>query len=397
MRLFVIGADPRREWAFSTWLRAGLSVTLADGVTAGCFDHAVDRFHPVEVRDERADVESLALMAAGHDGVTTLAEGSLVTAATVARELGLPGPGVGAARIARSKVRQREAGQRHGLAGPRHSAVTDPDDLVRFFASGVQTAVLKPVDSSASAAVFAVHGVEEALDRWPRVRAISPSRTGIVEEYLPGAEASVEAVVRGGEMVFSSLTRKRTGGPTGFLEVAHTTDRADRPDAGVNTLVRDLIAAWRVESAILHVEVKLDGDRPVLLEATVRPAGDYITELVSAVHGRDLYLDQAHLALGRPLAADRPARARRAEVRFLLASGTVRRNVAPVEVLDGLTDVKIVRQLVPAGCRLPPLTANWARAGYALGWSADDGESLTGQLRTAVSDLGKLMGTPELA
>ncbi|GAA3623688.1 hypothetical protein GCM10022419_131660 [Nonomuraea rosea] len=37
------------------------------------------------------------------------------------------------------------------------------------------------------------------------------------------------------------------------------------------------------------------------------------------------------------------------------------------------------------------------RAGYALGWSADDGESLTGQLRAAVSGLGKLMGTPEPA
>ncbi|MFG1962277.1 acetyl-CoA carboxylase biotin carboxylase subunit family protein [Nonomuraea sp. NPDC049028] len=397
MRLFVIGADPRREWAFSTWLRAGLSVTLADGVSGGGFEHAVDRFHPVEVRDEKADVESLVRMAASHDGVTTLAEGSLITAATVARELGLPGPGVGAARIARSKIRQRWAGQRHGLTGPRHSAVTGPDDLVRFFAAGVQAAVLKPPDASASAAVFAVHSVEEALDRWPRVRAISPSRTGIVEEYLPGAEASVEAVVRGGELVFSSLTRKQTGGPTGFLEVAHTTDQAERPDAAVSALVHDLIAAWQVESAILHVEVKLDGGRPVLLEGTIRPAGDYITELVSAVHGRDLYLDQAHLALGRPLAADRPPRARRAEVRFLLASGIVRRNVAPVEVLAGLPDVKIVRQLAAAGCRLPPLTANWARAGYALGWSTDDGESLTGQLRTAVTDLGKLMGTPELA
>ncbi|MEQ4724887.1 ATP-grasp domain-containing protein [Nonomuraea sp. B19D2] len=309
----------------------------------------------------------------------------------------LPGPGVGAARIARSKIRQREVCQRHGLTGPRHSAVTGPDDLVRFFATGVQAAVLKPADSSASAAVFAVHGVEEALDRWPRVRAISPSRTGIVEEYLSGAEASVEAVVRDGKLIFSSLTRKQTGGPTGFLEVAHTTDRADRPNAALNALVRDLIAAWQVESAVLHVEVKLDGGRPVLLEATVRPAGDYITELVSAVHGRDLYLDQARLALGQPLAVDRPASARRAEVRFLLASGIVRRNVAPVEVLAGLTDVKIVRQLAAAGCRLPPLTANWARAGYALGWSTDDGDSLTRQLRTAVSELGKLMGASEIA
>ncbi|GAA3084350.1 ATP-grasp domain-containing protein [Streptosporangium carneum] len=395
MRLFVVGADPHRERAFSTWPRAGLSVTLADGAGAGGYEHLVDRFHPVEVRDESADVEALTRMAAGHDGVTTLAEGSLVTAATVARELGLPGPGVHAARVARSKARQREVGRRHGLPGPRHSAVTGPDDLVRFFAAGHAAAVLKPLDSAGSTAVFAVRTAEEALDRWPRVQAASPSRTGIVEEYLPGAEASVEAVVHRGEVVFASLTRKQTGGPTGFLEVAHTTALADRPDAAVSALVRDLVAAWRVESAVLHVEVKTDGPRPVPLEATVRPAGDFITELVAAVHGRDLYLDQACLALGLPLPAERQAPARRAEVRFLLASGTVRRTVAPVEVLAGRPDVRNVRQLAPAGCRLPPLTANRARAGYALGWSTDDGESLTGQLRATISDLGTSMGTPD--
>ncbi|MEV0391337.1 ATP-grasp domain-containing protein [Nonomuraea sp. NPDC050643] len=397
MRLFVIGADPHRERAFATWARAGLSVTLADGVSAGGYEHVVDRFHPIEVRDENADTEWLVRMAAGHDGVTTLAEGALVTAATVARKLGLPGPGVHAARTARSKVRQREIGARHGLAGPRYAAVRGPEDLGRFFAAGRAGAVLKPLDSAGSAAVVAVHTLDEALDRWPRVRATSPSRTGIVEEYLPGAEVSVEAVVRGGEVVFTSLTRKETGGPTGFLEVAHATGQADRPGAEVSALVDRLVTAWEVESAVLHVELKVDDARFVLLEATVRPAGDFITELVAAVHGRDLYLDQARLALGRPLTADRPARARRAEVRFLLASGTVRRTVSPVEVTAGRPYVKIVRQLAQAGCRLAPLTANWARAGYALGWSTDDTGPLTGQLRAAISDLGRLMGTPEVA
>ncbi|HEX4811580.1 MAG TPA: hypothetical protein VFV66_02365 [Nonomuraea sp.] len=415
MRLFVIGADPHRERAFSTWLRAGLEVTLADGTGMGGYEHVVDRFHPIDVRDESADVDRLVSLAAGHDGVTTLAEGSLITAATVAEELGLPGPGVHAARVARSKVRQREIG-----AGPRHAAVTGPEDLVRFFAEGVRAAVLKPPDAAASAAVFAVRTVEQALERWPRVRAVSPSRTGIVEEYLPGAEVSVEAVVRRGQVVFSSLTRKETGGPTGFLEIAHATGRARPPvacgpdggraaggdtegyagrdagpDADMAALVREVVAAWRVESAVMHVEMKVGGELPVLMEATVRPAGDYIPELVAAVHGHDLYLSLASLALDRPLPEARPGPAARAEVRFLLGSGLVRRTVTPVQVLDGRPDVKIVRQLAPAGCRLPPLTANWARAGYALGWSSGAGASLTGQLKATIADLGRLMGISE--
>lgn len=396
-RLFVIGADPHRERAFATWARADLSVTLADGITGAGYEHCVDRFLSVDVRDESADVDRLTRLAAGHDGVTTLSENSLVTAAIVADTLGLPGPGAPAAGIARSKPCQREVNRRYGLPGPRFARVTGAEDLRRFFDGRAVDAVLKPQDAAGSAAVFGVGTLDEALRQWPRVRVASPGRTAIIEEYVPGTEVSVEAVVDRGALAFASVTHKCSGGPTGFLEVSHTTGDTDHLDDGaISALVRDLAAAWTVGSAVLHVELKAGDGHAVPIEATVRPAGDFIPELVNVVHGRDLYHDLACLALGMPLPPARPALAAHAGVRFLLAEGTVRRAPTPLEVMDGRPDVKVARPLAQPGRRLPALSANWSRAGYALGWSGD-GESLERQLRAAVGDLGRRMGVAEVS
>lgn len=392
--LLVIGADALRTAAFVTWARQGWRVVLADGSSHARYEHAVDEFHAVDARDESSDVESLARLGAGVDAVVTLADGSQITAAMVAHELGLPGPGVSAARTARSKARQRAAAAAAGLAVPAWRAVQCPDDIRAFYAGRHRAAVLKPVDAAASTAVYRVDDEASALSRWSEVHRFSPTATGIVEEYVPGPEISVEAVFARKRLVFSSVTRKVSGGPSGFLELGHVIrPRAAEPDASrAAAEVKQVAKAWELGSGVMHAEFKIGADRWTLVEAAVRPAGDLIPELVRRTHGVDLYALQCAVASeAKELPVARADNGVTSAIRFALGTGMVRRFVSPAEVLAGLPDVRVANQLVEAGRRVGRVHGNWGRVAYALGASADAGR-LDAQLTTALDRLVAAIG-----
>ena len=392
--LLVIGADAFRTAAFLTWARQGWRVVLADGSSHARYEHAVSEFHALDARDESSDIEALVRLGAHADAVVTLSDGSQITAATVAHELGLPGTGVGAAEIARSKARQRAVAAAAGLVVPAWREVRGRDDISAFYGGRRRPAVLKPIDAAASTAVHRVDDEASALARWGEVRRFSPNATGIVEEYIPGPEISVEAVFVRGRLEFSSLTRKLSGGPSGFFELGHVVrpgtaePDADRAAAEVDRIGR----AWELGSGIMHAEFKIGADRWTLVEAAVRPPGDFIPELVRRTHGVDLYaLQCAAAGDAQEIPVTRDGDGVTSAVRFAIATGTARRLVRPAEVLADLPDVRVANQLVEAGQRVGRIHGNWGRVAYALGASAE-ADRLDAQLTTAIDRLVAELG-----
>jgi biotin carboxylase len=392
--LLVIGADAHRTAAFVTWARQGWRVVLADGSSHARYEHAVSEFHALDARDESSNVETLVRLGARADAVVTLADGSQITAATVAHELGLPGPGVLAARAARSKARQRAAAAAAGLVVPAWREVHGPDDIRAFYGGRRRPAVLKPVDAAASTAVYRVDDEASALSRWSEVRRFSPTATGIVEEYVPGPEVSVEAVFAQTRLVFSSVTRKLSGGPSGFLELGHVVrPSAAEPDADRAAAEVDRVArAWEFGSGVMHAEFKTGVDRWTLVEAAVRPGGDLIPELVRRTHGVDLYALQCAVAGdAQATVVARDGEGVTSAVRFALGTGTARRFVPPAEVLADLSEVQVANQLVEAGRRVGRTHGNWGRVAYALG-ASPDADRLDAQLTTALDRLVAALG-----
>lgn len=399
-RLLVLGADPLREAAFATWLRHGHQITLLDAASAR-YAPLVDHYAPLEVRDGRGDSAVVVNQAGNHDAVLTLSDQSQVVAATVAERLGLAGPGLPAATLARSKAAQRALAHRTGLEAPRFRHVVEPSNLDAFFAEVNGPAILKPSGGTASTAVCRVDSPAEARAAWPRVAAFSGDGTGIIEELLDGAEISVEAVVRHGEVVWASVTEKETGGASGFLEVGHVVDRLAEVTArtsAARAAVQEIASAWQVDSAVMHLEFKIRSTgRLTLIEAAVRPAGGLICEIVGAVTGVDLYQVHADLALGAAPATAAPVRptAACAGVRFLIGSGVVRRTVEVAEVTWDLPLIWRVEQLVQPGRRVLSPVGGWGRSGYALGWG-NDRAGLTMQLVQAVERMRETMGLAEI-
>jgi S-sulfo-L-cysteine synthase (3-phospho-L-serine-dependent) len=397
-RLLVLGAGDLRHAAFFTWARRQLEVVLVDGFSHERYERLVSRHHAWDVRDERPGSPALVReLAAEAEGVTTLSDMTLVTAAEVAQARGLPCPGPEAARLCRDKHAFRERLRAEGLAAPDFRLVTDADDLARFWRGRDRPAVLKPIDNGGSAGVFRVENAAEAVARWETVRSFSARRLGIVEELVEGPELSVEAAVRDGDLHVAAIVEKETAGDAVFIEREHLVP-ARLPPAAREQLVdatRAAVHALALGDCVVHAELKLRDDGPVLVELAPRPAGGLIPEVVRLATGVDLYAVQAALALGDPLPEPGPPQAPCAAVRFLVGTGTVEGWVPPAELLDGEGELLAVNQLYPAGTRLPPLVGNWARSGYAIA-AGPDRDALRARLREAVTRLGRRIGVDEV-
>jgi biotin carboxylase len=392
-RLLVIGANSMREAAFGVWAGMGLDVVLADGWSSTRYEHLAREFVPLDVRDGAADLDALTRIARGCDGVTTLADNSQLTAASVAERAGLPGVDPAAAAVARSKLRQREVCGRNGMVVPRWRHVPDAADIADFFAGGPRPAVLKPVDSAGGAGVLRVSDAADAVRLWPIARQLSPSRTVIVEDRLIGREFCVDAVLRAGEPVFVSMCEADVVGPAGFIAVSARYAAEPPQRAAATVAIRRLAGVLGLRDANVHAEFKVDGDRWTLLETALRPGGALVPEVTERVTGVSLYREQARIALGEPPrgTAERAPEAAFGQVRFLVAEGRVRRFVPPGTVLAGLPDVKVTGQFAGPGQRLRIPVSEEGRAGYATGW-CDDPDRLDAQLRVALQRLCEGMG-----
>ncbi|CAM3727426.1 ATP-grasp domain-containing protein [Kibdelosporangium persicum] len=392
-RLLVVGTSPMRESAFALWRQMGIEIVLVDGYTTGRYEHMVYEFVPWDPRDGSADITRIAELARTCDGVTTLADNSQITAATVAEETGLPGIGRAAAKVARSKLEQRDLCARAGMDVPRWRHIRDRADLDRFFADGTRPVVLKPVDCAGSAGVLRVDDLAAARQQWPVVRMLSPSRTVLAEDFVDGREVCVEAVVSGGQPVFVSVCQADYAGTEGFLAVSAAYAAVQPDQAAAWPAMAQVVTALHLGEGIMQAEFKINGDRWTLLEATFRPGGALVPDLTARVTGVHLYEVQARIAFGLDPLPQRPAGpvTPYAQVRFLVGGGQVRKFVPPATVLADLPDVKVANQLAAPGQHVRLPLSEDGRAGYAVGWGTD-AERLDAQLRTAIDRLGTHMG-----
>jgi biotin carboxylase len=255
------------------------------------------------VPDQELMVKTARQIAAGRAvaGVFTYDETLAVTAAHVADALGLPGLSVDGVENCRNKHRTRQALTAAGLPQPRFAYVTSLAGAAATAADFGYPVVVKPRGAGASigvvgvtdpAAMAAAYAVAETASHGG-----APAYEGgvLVEQYLVGAEISVDGAVHRGVYEPFLLARKRTGFPPYFEETGHTVT-ADDPLLRDTEIRRVLTAAHRaagVRDGITHTEIRRTDGGPAIIEINARLGGDLIPYLGRLATG----IDPAHVAL----------------------------------------------------------------------------------------------------
>ncbi len=253
-------------------------------------DHAI----PIRFHEEDAAVAAIveAAKTAPIDGVLVVGDRPTVIGARVAEALGLPGHPPAGAAVAKHKLRTRECLRDAGLPAPWFFPAPVGDDSVRVEPLSFPC-VVKPVALSGSRGVIRANDPSElasalgrlrALLRLPEVRAErDPAlEVALVEEFIPGVEYAVEAVMHHGRFQLLALFDKPDplDGPF-FEETIYLTPSSASAEVqgAIAATVAEAAAAIGLRQGPVHAECRVNVSRETgaarvfVLEVAARPIG----------------------------------------------------------------------------------------------------------------------------
>lgn len=250
--------------------------------------------------------------------ITSTSDGPVRTAAYVNEKLGKrPDLSYENSLCATIKSRMRDRLRECGVPIPEYYAATDFAGFLEAVDRLNGHCIVKPADNAGSRGVVLLGGSErqdgiledeehgEAMERKRRVYeySLENSRNGtvMVEEYMKGAEVSVEIMVVEGEPHILAITDKYITPPPYFVELAHC--EPSRLDEETQNRIREVasqaVRAIGIENAPAHVEVKVTPEGPKIVELAARLGGDFITsKLVPLSTGIDMVGASVLLATG---------------------------------------------------------------------------------------------------
>lgn len=334
-------------------------------------------------------------------GVTTTSDFYLEMVAALAARARRSGNRPEAVAVCRNKARTRRTLADAGIPQPRYAIVRD----VAAVADAVQDVglpcVVKPADDSGSnnvvlcrTAAAAERHAGDILRVAFNARGQPTTATVLVEEYLPGAEFSVETFSSGGIAELVGITAKHVGFAPHFVETGHVFP-ASLPAATTArlwTTVDHALKAVGYEWGPAHTEVKITtGGQVSVVEINARLAGGMIPELIRLAYGVDLVQQQICASVDRPVHL-KPTVSRYAGIRFLAASRAGR--LQAVHGLDrarrvpGITAVEVTRNLAS---EVVPPTCAYDRIGFVIA-ACDHEADLAGALDEACQHIDLVVG-----
>jgi biotin carboxylase len=314
------------------------------------------------------------------DAVVAADDGGVVAASIAATRLGLPSNPPDAASRARNKLALRQALAAGGVSQPRFAELPPGGDVA---AVGFP-AVLKPAGLAMGRGVIRADDAEGARESERRIRKIvaaagdDPAAPLLLEEYVPGVEVAVEALLREGRMETLAVFDKPDPleGPY-FEETIYVTPSRLPEDAhaAVERLVASAAAAVGLREGPVHAEVRLDGSRLWAIELAARSIGGLCGRTLR--FGLGVRLEELILrhALGLPL----EGRLRREEAAAgvmmlpIPGAGTLRRVSGQDEAraVPGISDLRIT---IPVGGRTVPLPEGDRYLGFMFARAAGPDE-----------------------
>jgi hypothetical protein len=249
---------------------------------------------PIRFHDEDASVAAVleAAKARPIDGVLAVGDRPTVIAARVAAALGLAWHSADGAAAARHKLRTRECLRDAGLPVPRFAPLAiDHKPSAISHQPLSYPCVIKPVALSGSRGVMRADDPASFAIAFERLRALMQSPeiraerdeahdTVIVEEFIPGHEFAIDAILHHGELHVLALFDKPDPLDGPFFEESIYVTPPDIPpavaDAIISTIAR-AATALGLRHGPIHAECRVDtaGGRPgvFVLEVAARPIG----------------------------------------------------------------------------------------------------------------------------
>lgn len=240
-----------------------------------------------------------------------------ITVQYLAEKLGLPGNSRACIVNSTNKYAMRNAFQKAGIPVPDYSLVSAGEKVFprRF------PVIVKPTDRSGSRAITKVERQEDLQDAIRKAVDQSFEKKAVVEEYIQGAEYSVETISYQGTHTCLAITKKFTTGSPHYIEAGHLQPAplTEEMEEKVKETVFRALDALDVKFGAGHSELRIDREGRIrIIEIGSRMGGDCIgSDLVPLSTGYDFVRMVVDTAAGKAPVFDEK-KSHISAVRFLM-------------------------------------------------------------------------------
>ena len=357
----------------------------------------------IEIRldDPAGAARRIAALRPLPDAVVAIDDQGVAVAARASADLGLVHNPPQAIAATRDKLSMRRLLAAAGVHQPRFSPVA-PGSGPAVAAELGFPVVFKPTGLSAGRGVIRADDAGSARRAEARIRAMlaEPGLPLLAEEYLPGTELIVEALLVDGHLEVLAVIDKPDPmeGPF-FEETLLVTPSRHRPgvqEAAIG-LTRSAVAALGLKTGPIHGEVRVGPDGSLwLLEVAARSIGGLCGRALSfGLVGESLEVIILRSALGMPMLDTTPARPAAGVLMLPIPATGMFTGVDGLEearAVDGIDDVTMT--IVP-GRRVEALPEGDRYLGFVFAGGADPA-AVERSLREAATRLTVMVDGEEM-
>jgi biotin carboxylase len=236
------------------------------------------------------------------DRIVALDEFDMENVSALREHMRIPGMGLTTVRYFRDKLAMRARAKEAGIPVPEFVPVLNYDALREFMGRVPAPWLLKPRSQASGIGMKKIHA---PVELWPWLDELGDRQsTYLLEQFIPGSVYHVDSVASEREVIFAEA--HAYGAPP--LETSHqggvfTTRTLPRDSADVKTLLeinRRVLDELGFLRGVTHAEfLKAHSDgKFYFLEVAARVGGAYISDVIDAATGINLWREWARLEVG---------------------------------------------------------------------------------------------------
>jgi biotin carboxylase len=233
------------------------------------------------------------------DRIVALDEYDMETAATLREHLRIAGMGLTTMRYFRDKLAMRMRALDRKIRVPDFVPVVNHDDIGYYLDHAPGPWMLKPRQEASAIGIRKLHAPE---DLWPLLEQLGDQQSAFVlERFVPGEVYHVDSIVSENQVVFANCSKygqpPMSVAQSGGVFTTFTVPRGSPEDSELRQINHDLIAALGLLRGVAHAEfIRAKEDRNFyFLECASRVGGAYISEMVEAATGINLWREWARI------------------------------------------------------------------------------------------------------
>lgn len=284
-KILILGAGLMQKPAILAAKHLGFQAVVVDANKNAVAVPLADEFYPVDLKDRQSLLELAKQLnkKGALKGVFTAGTDFSASVSYVAENMGLPAHSFEAALNASDKARMRACFEKAGVPSPKFSEIDSSSfENVRKSLEAGQIElpkVVKPCDNMGGRGCRLVRNQDEF--QTSVTTAIKNSRTNraIFEDYMEGAEFSIDSVVYNGTLTITGFADRHIFYPPYFIEMGHSLP--SRVDSKIkNELIATFalgIKALGLTCGVAKADIKYTKKGPMIGEIAARLSGGYMS------------------------------------------------------------------------------------------------------------------------